>query len=81
MGKRLGVTDDCRDIKCHAFFASIDWVALDRKEIAPPYNPNTVSNHQAMLLPTVKIVVLSAWILSNTMVSVDNILVHVDSSY
>lgn len=43
MGKRLGVVNDARDIKNHPFFAAIDWVALDKKEISPPYNPNTVS--------------------------------------
>ena len=44
MGKRLGAVNDVRDIKNHAFFAAIDWVALDKKEISPPYNPNTVSS-------------------------------------
>ena len=44
MSKRLGVANDADDIKGHSFFASIDWAALDKKEISPPYNPNTVSS-------------------------------------
>lgn len=39
---RLGARNDFLDIRNHSFFASIDWAALDRKDISPPYNPNTV---------------------------------------
>lgn len=31
---------DAEEIKAHAFFHSIDWDRLYRKEIPPPYNPN-----------------------------------------
>jgi len=30
-------------LKSHPFFASIDWVKLDLKEIEAPYKPNVVS--------------------------------------
>jgi len=38
--KRLGADNDAEDIKNHAFFKQIDWVALERKEIEPPFKPN-----------------------------------------
>lgn len=28
------------DIKAHPWFASIDWDALDRRELTPPFKPN-----------------------------------------
>lgn len=39
--QRLG--GDARDaeaVKAHLFFSGIDWVALDKKEILPPFNPD-----------------------------------------
>lgn len=41
--KRLGCKNDFQEIRNHSFFASIDWKALDKKKLTPPYNPNTVS--------------------------------------
>ena len=37
--KRLGSEKDFIEIKQHPFFASIDWVALSKKEIQPPFRP------------------------------------------
>lgn len=34
---RLGYEEDIKDIKAHMFFESIDWCALERQEIAPPF--------------------------------------------
>jgi protein-serine/threonine kinase len=36
---RLGATDDAEELKRHAFFADIDWDALSRKLITPPFKP------------------------------------------
>ena len=42
--KRLGYGDaDFEDVKAHSFFQSIDWSALLRKDVKPPYVPNVVS--------------------------------------
>ena len=30
---------DSEDVKAHPFFDGLDWAALDRKEIPPPFNP------------------------------------------
>jgi len=39
-----GSTEDAADVKKHVFFRDIDWAALDRKEVSPPFNPG-VSDH------------------------------------
>lgn len=36
---RLGAKDDARELKIHPFFDGIDWDALLRKEIPPPFKP------------------------------------------
>jgi len=36
---RLGATDDAEELKRHAFFADIDWEALAKKLITPPFKP------------------------------------------
>lgn len=42
--KRLGgSTTSAKDIKAHPFFRDIDWDALERKEVTPPYVPNVKS--------------------------------------
>jgi serine/threonine protein kinase len=39
--KRIGGTDrDAEEIKAHPFFRGLDWLALERKEVTPPYQPN-----------------------------------------
>lgn len=39
-----GGPDDYREIVAHAFFAPIDWDALYRKEIQPPFKPDVTSD-------------------------------------
>lgn len=34
-----GGARDADEVKSHEFFSTIDWQALDRKEITPPFNP------------------------------------------
>lgn len=36
---RLGATDDAEELKRHPFFADIDWEALTKKLITPPFKP------------------------------------------
>ncbi|KAK4128678.1 kinase-like protein [Parathielavia appendiculata] len=36
---RLGATNDAEELKQHAFFADIDWDALSKKLITPPFKP------------------------------------------
>jgi serine/threonine protein kinase len=36
---RLGAINDAEELKQHAFFNDIDWVALSRKQITPPFKP------------------------------------------
>lgn len=36
---RLGATDDAEELKRHAFFNDIDWDALSKKLITPPFKP------------------------------------------
>ncbi|KAK3336546.1 serine/threonine-protein kinase sck1 [Cercophora scortea] len=36
---RLGATDDAEELKRHAFFQDIDWIALSKKLITPPFKP------------------------------------------
>ncbi|XP_076842935.1 protein kinase C delta type-like [Brachyhypopomus gauderio] len=40
--RRLGVVGNIRG---HSFFETIDWPALERKEIEPPYKPNVTSHN------------------------------------
>lgn len=40
---RLGATDDAEELKRHAFFADIDWEALTKKLITPPFKPKLKS--------------------------------------
>eukprot|EP00730_Choanoeca_flexa_P019310 TRINITY_DN9427_c0_g1_i1.p1 TRINITY_DN9427_c0_g1~~TRINITY_DN9427_c0_g1_i1.p1 ORF type:complete len:715 (+),score=256.70 TRINITY_DN9427_c0_g1_i1:73-2217(+) len=45
---RLGCGDNGKDdIKKHQFFTSMDWGALERREIEPPYKPKTGSDPTA----------------------------------
>ncbi|KAJ7047598.1 kinase-like domain-containing protein [Mycena alexandri] len=36
---RLGATRDAEELKEHPFFSSIDWTALARKQVTPPFKP------------------------------------------
>lgn len=36
---RLGATRDAEELKEHVFFKNIDWVALARKQVTPPFKP------------------------------------------
>lgn len=36
---RLGATDDAEELKRHAFFNDVDWDALSKKLITPPFKP------------------------------------------
>ncbi|KAF2761347.1 kinase-like protein [Pseudovirgaria hyperparasitica] len=40
---RLGATRDAEELKAHPFFADIDWVALAKKNVAPPFKPKLKS--------------------------------------
>ncbi|KAL2757602.1 hypothetical protein ACRALDRAFT_2101062 [Sodiomyces alcalophilus JCM 7366] len=40
---RLGATSDAEELKQHPFFADIDWVALSKKLITPPFKPKLTS--------------------------------------
>lgn len=40
---RLGATDDAEELKRHAFFADMDWDALSKKLITPPFKPQLKS--------------------------------------
>ncbi|RFU32183.1 hypothetical protein B7463_g4174, partial [Scytalidium lignicola] len=40
---RLGATDDAEELKRHPFFADIDWDALAKKKITPPFKPKLKS--------------------------------------
>src|SRR5277367_6432605 len=40
---RLGATDDAEELKRHPFFADIDWEALSKKLITPPFKPKLKS--------------------------------------
>ena len=39
---RLGAKCDFQEIQKHAFFSSMNWAALERKEIKPPFDPSVV---------------------------------------
>jgi protein-serine/threonine kinase len=36
---RLGATRDAEELKAHPFFADIDWEALAKKNVKPPFKP------------------------------------------
>ncbi|KAH6678111.1 BPK2, Sch9-like camp-dependent protein kinase catalytic subunit [Halenospora varia] len=40
---RLGAQDDAEELKRHPFFADIDWTALTKKLITPPFKPKLKS--------------------------------------
>jgi serine/threonine protein kinase len=40
---RLGAIDDAEELKAHPFFFDIDWVALTKKNIVPPFKPKLKS--------------------------------------
>jgi protein-serine/threonine kinase len=40
---RLGAKDDARELMAHPFFHDIDWQALARKEVIPPFKPKLKS--------------------------------------
>ncbi|KAI0921773.1 hypothetical protein AcW2_006648 [Taiwanofungus camphoratus] len=41
---RLGAQRDAEELKEHPFFKSIDWVALSRKQVTPPFKPSVESD-------------------------------------
>ncbi|KAH8916312.1 kinase-like protein [Atractiella rhizophila] len=41
---RLGSKNDAQELKEHAFFTSIDWIALSQLRITPPFKPNVSSD-------------------------------------
>ena len=41
---RLGSKRDAAELKEHGFFKTIDWDALSRKEVAPPFKPDVESD-------------------------------------
>mgnify|MGYP002620331989 CR=1 FL=1 len=41
---RLGAIDDAEELKRHAFFADMDWDALSKKLITPPFKPQLKSD-------------------------------------
>ncbi|KAF2191019.1 Pkinase-domain-containing protein [Zopfia rhizophila CBS 207.26] len=40
---RLGATRDAEELKAHPFFADIDWDALSKKNVVPPFKPKLKS--------------------------------------
>ena len=40
---RLGATNDAEELKAHPFFADIEWEALARKKVVPPFKPKLKS--------------------------------------
>ncbi len=40
---RLGAIDDAEELKAHPFFADINWVALTKKNVVPPFKPKLKS--------------------------------------
>jgi len=43
--RRLGgALDDVKDVMAHPFYGGLDWEALDRKEIPPPWRPNVAGS-------------------------------------
>ncbi|KAI9673176.1 MAG: hypothetical protein M1817_003038 [Caeruleum heppii] len=40
---RLGAIDDAEELKSHAFFSDINWEALGKKDVIPPFKPKLKS--------------------------------------
>ncbi|KAI9830410.1 MAG: hypothetical protein M1826_004833 [Phylliscum demangeonii] len=40
---RLGAVHDAEELKAHPFFADVDWQALTRKDVVPPFKPKLKS--------------------------------------
>ncbi|PGH06547.1 AGC/AKT protein kinase [Helicocarpus griseus UAMH5409] len=40
---RLGATDDAKELMAHPFFHDVDWEALGRKNVVPPFKPKLKS--------------------------------------
>ena len=40
---RLGANNDAEELKQHLFFSDIDWVALSKKQVIPPFKPKLKS--------------------------------------
>ena len=40
---RLGANTDAQELKEHPFFADIDWIALTKKQLTPPFKPKLSS--------------------------------------
>ncbi|OJD27713.1 AGC/AKT protein kinase [Blastomyces percursus] len=40
---RLGATDDAKELMAHPFFHDVDWDALAKKNVAPPFKPKLKS--------------------------------------
>ena len=40
---RLGANGDAEELRLHPFFADVDWVALARKDLVPPFKPRLKS--------------------------------------
>ncbi|ODH53486.1 AGC/AKT protein kinase [Paracoccidioides brasiliensis] len=40
---RLGASDDARELMAHPFFHDVDWEALGKKNVAPPFKPKLKS--------------------------------------
>lgn len=40
---RLGATRDAEELKAHPFFADVDWDALSKKNVVPPFKPKLKS--------------------------------------
>ncbi|GJJ07314.1 hypothetical protein Clacol_001515 [Clathrus columnatus] len=41
---RLGALNDAAELKAHPFFKSIDWEALSKKQVTPPFRPDVESD-------------------------------------
>lgn len=41
---RLGANGDAKELMEHAFFNDVDWEALNRKEVIPPFKPKLASD-------------------------------------
>jgi hypothetical protein len=51
LGSKVATGNGAQDIKDCAFFASIDFEALDRKEIPPPFRPEVVNELDTKYVP------------------------------
>lgn len=41
---RLGAKDDAKELMAHPFFHDVDWEALNRKDVVPPFKPKLKSD-------------------------------------